>query len=71
MTDDTTVDTPVPAVRYFRDPDGGSIQEVHNLGDDAPYVDSGFEEITEADYLAAVDAIESELSVPDDVEVSD
>lgn len=45
------------------------IQEVHNLGDDAPFL--GYVQITEADHLAAMDAVDAELTMPDPVEGSD
>lgn len=65
LTDDAVNETPDPGVRYFRDPEDGGIQEVHGLTDDAPYVDLGYEEISEADYLAAIQAIETAMGTPD------
>lgn len=57
---DATNEPPELRARYFRDPEDGGIQEVYGVADDSVYLNVGYVEVSEADYLAATEAIDTE-----------
>lgn len=53
-----------PGARYFHDPGNGAIEQVFNLTDATPYLDLGYVEVTETEYVAATQAAAIDPAMP-------